>query len=480
MRRGEFPVDALPAWCLLNDVTFVDVKVADIEGRGLGLVAERDLVNEEDHYEVPTLLAIPKELVLSAEGVEEYAKENKDFRQLLDAAGHQSTRGDILLFLLTQLVRSSPDYTGGQGAMTPWTQYFSLLPTQVPVPTMWSESELSHLRGTSLESAVSAKFAVLTKEFDAIREKTSEILYWDEILAVDGAVTVRDWVLLDALYRSRSLDLPKSGESMVPCLDLVNHSSSATAYFEENSKDEVVLLLKKGCGVPQSSEITISYGQDKSAAEMLFSYGFIDTNSPAKSIVLPLEPMDDDPLAKAKLHAFGKPPVLEIKDDDSGVPQWSAPFVYLMCLNEEDGLEFKILQATDGSRRLSMFWQETDITDEPYAIPELIGSHELAQIFKLRAVTVILEVVQQQLQELSPGEERSDAIPGLARAEVLQAASHLRAVESDLLKRALQVLDEQRTQLLADDSVLAYLGSMEATNSDQIVPEASNGNEDLS
>jgi hypothetical protein len=89
MRRGQFPLESLPAWCVLNDVTFVDVKVSNVQGRGNGLVAERDLMNEADNVEVPTLLTIPKELVLSAEGVEEYAKENKNFRHLLDVAGHQ-------------------------------------------------------------------------------------------------------------------------------------------------------------------------------------------------------------------------------------------------------------------------------------------------------------------------------------------------------------------------------------------------------
>lgn len=93
MRRGHFSPNDLPAWCVLNDVTFIDVKVADISGRGYGLVAERDLVNEDDNVELPTLLTVPRDLILSAEGVEEYAKENKNFRQLLDTAGHQVSTG---------------------------------------------------------------------------------------------------------------------------------------------------------------------------------------------------------------------------------------------------------------------------------------------------------------------------------------------------------------------------------------------------
>lgn len=89
MRRGSFSLKDLPAWCVLNDVAFVNVKATNIDGRGLGLVAERDLTDEGGNGEIPALLTIPRDLVLSAEGVEEYAKENKDFRQLLDTAGHR-------------------------------------------------------------------------------------------------------------------------------------------------------------------------------------------------------------------------------------------------------------------------------------------------------------------------------------------------------------------------------------------------------
>lgn len=87
MRRGHFPLSNLPAFCILHNITFAGVDVADIHGRGFGLVAEKDLDNEND--QLPALLTIPRELILSATGVEEYAKENKDFRQLLDVAGRQ-------------------------------------------------------------------------------------------------------------------------------------------------------------------------------------------------------------------------------------------------------------------------------------------------------------------------------------------------------------------------------------------------------
>ncbi|KAH9883284.1 SET domain-containing protein [Xylariomycetidae sp. FL2044] len=415
---------------MLNDITFDGVKFASIEGRGYGLVAERDLGGEEEDAEC------------------EYARENKDFRQLLEVAGHQSTREDILLFLLAQLVLSSPDYAGGHGGVMPWTQYFSLLPTHVPTPTMWTKPELSLLTGTSLESAVSAKRSILTKEFELVQNKVADVPYWDELLSINEVVTVEDWVLLDALFRSRSLGLPSSGESMVPCLDLVQ------------------LLLRKGCKIPSGTEITITYGEDKPPSEMLFSYGFIDSDSPVQGVVLPVEPFDDDPLAKAKTHIFKASRILKVRRDESGIPRWKSPFLWLACLNQEDGLDFRIVQQTDGSAHMVMFWQDEDVTERPGDMEDLIATHPLKQVFHLRAVTVIFDMFQSQLEKLL--------------SEISQAASRLRTLEEALLRDSLEVLDKERTHLLADDSVLAYLGSMEVPQNEESDAEASNQDEDFS
>lgn len=80
--------DSLPVWCSLNDVKFHDVRVGQLDGKGYGLVAERDL-GPGDGEEAPALLTVPGDLVLSAEAVEQYSKVDKNFRQLLDVAGRQ-------------------------------------------------------------------------------------------------------------------------------------------------------------------------------------------------------------------------------------------------------------------------------------------------------------------------------------------------------------------------------------------------------
>ncbi|KAK8049413.1 hypothetical protein PG994_011143 [Apiospora phragmitis] len=478
MRRAVFPLQDLPAWCALNDVKFRNVKIEQVAGRGNGLVAEADLPPGG----ADAVLEIPHDLVLSAQAVEDYAKVDQNFRDLLEKIGHQSHRANILLYLLMQMILSSPDFPDVQGVVSPWTQYVGLLPSQIPVPTTWAEAERAYLQGTSLESAVSAKLSALTREFDAIKAKSDDLRFWYDNVWAEERVTIHDWVLLDAIYRSRSLELPSSGESMVPCLDLANHSAQATARFEEVTQDQVTIVLRDGVSISKGQEFTIDYGQGKSAAEMLFNYGFVDPNCQAGKLVLPLEPMEDDPLAKAKMHIFRAPPTIQVTDGEDGVPSWSCPFAYLMCLNEEDGLNFAVVQETDGSQELKLYWQDDDATDRSHDLKSLIESHELNKIFELRVVTVVLERLQQQLEELSiPVSSSKYSDP--PREDIVRTTAHLREVEQDLLERMIGKLESQRDELFSDDSVLAYLGSMEPTPNDEDRPQVTvneDDNEDFS
>lgn len=87
MYRDHLPLTALPAWCKLNDVNFLDSKVEDLGGsKGFGLITERSL-NSKETFDIPTLLTIPRDLILSGGAVEEHAKADGAFRQLIETAG---------------------------------------------------------------------------------------------------------------------------------------------------------------------------------------------------------------------------------------------------------------------------------------------------------------------------------------------------------------------------------------------------------
>lgn len=296
-----------------------------------------------------------------------------------------------------------------------------------------------------IQSAVAAKLKALTKEFEDLKARTSEVPHWVNLLFAEDRVTVHDWILLDALYRSRSLELPLSGECMVPCLDLANHSCEASARFEEDEQRHVKLILRDGCTLADGQEVTINYGQGKSAAEMLFSYGFIDQNSKANKMVLPLDPLEDDPLGSAKLHIFRatqNSPTIEIRDNDDGVPTWHAPFAYLLAVNEEDGLQFCVLQETDGSRHLKLFWQGEDESDRADQVKDLLIDHPLRLVFELRAASIIYEKLADHLSDMDGGglvEQQTSSHS--ATAEMV--SRQLQLAEKDLLLRMVAALEEQ-------------------------------------
>ncbi|EPE02187.1 set domain-containing protein [Ophiostoma piceae UAMH 11346] len=501
MAHTQLPLETLPLWQSLNNVVFSSTHLAAIPAKGSGLVAG----DEGNDGSAGALISVPSELVLHVEAVEEYAKQDRNFRQLLDAAGHQSARGDILLFLLVQLVVGLSQPGEELASLpVPWTEYVKFLPD---------------------DNAVEAKIVALEHEFDELREKSSNLPFWQAALwERESGPQLRHWFLVDAWYRSRCLDLPRSGPSMVPCIDMVNHSATPNAYYEELSSavsvaaDKVVLLLRPGQRVAASDEITISYSGSgesgssdvKPASEMLFSYGFIDPKSARHSLVLPFRPFPDDPLAKAKLHVSGGPAQrLEVEllgdaaDEDEDTlgaskVRWTCPFAYLMCVNEEDGLDFRLQQETDGSTQLRMFWQDVDVTESAQDFPSLLSTHQLAPIFYLRVVTVLQEAIEAQLErmqaaggdqvetddedndddEMGDGQEQDDIEDGDVRSALATQAAILRDIESRVLSSALESLEAERSDLLSNATVVAYLGSMEASENTLAHEHAPNQGQD--
>ncbi|KAF5689799.1 SET domain-containing protein [Fusarium denticulatum] len=503
--KSTLPIDIFPTWARLNDVEFTNAKLQETDGKGIGLVATNNLTasvetrgveGEEDKPEpegqvcnsdgekderarvethghannhLRKILQVPHDLILSTASIEEYSKVDQNFRQLLDSAGHQfalvskrapttadcssskSTRADIMLYLLAHLVLSSRDTSSPRDLVpTPWTEYLKFLPRDIPVPTMWSELERALLQGTSLEAALDAKLSTLNKEFDELIERSSTLPFWNSFFWEREAVTIDDWVLVDAWYRSRCLELPRSGYAMVPVLDMANHSHSQTAYYDEDDEDNIVLLSRPGLEISIGDEVNISYGE-KSPAEMIFSYGFVDHESTVEELTLPLELLADDPLGKAKLHIFRGLPTIKLSRS-KGKISWQCPFVYLMCLNEEDGLEFRVLQGTNGDRELRLFWQGEDATTRADDFGDLIKDHPLCQIFRLRAVSVLYEVVTDHLMQLSSEISHDELEPlhraGQIRDGRLQLAQKLRETEASVLESAAVALDEQAKQHL--------------------------------
>ena len=88
MRKGDFPVDALPAWCSRHGVEVYGITPASVQDRGNGWVAQESPKDDESEAARP-LLVVPRDVVISAAYVQQFACKDDHFLQLFDALGRQ-------------------------------------------------------------------------------------------------------------------------------------------------------------------------------------------------------------------------------------------------------------------------------------------------------------------------------------------------------------------------------------------------------
>jgi hypothetical protein len=368
----------------------------------------------------------------------------------------QTTRGAVLVFLLLQATICCPD-TKDVGVLNPLTEYIKFLPDEL-LPTFWSEEEQNLLQGTTLQPAIRAKLNSLFREFESVRNATESIdwcakYWWDEDC---GLVTLEDWLLIDAMYRSRALEFPGAGDCMMPCVDMANHASGdATAALYETDKDgNGLLLLREGKMISKGGEITITwvfctfcrtnaygprYGDDKGACENIFSYGFLeDGMASAKVMFLDLDIPDDDPLRPAKIFVSTAAPGFRIFEKDESIG-WESDYIWLVVINEEDGLDFKVRQTTDGKREIQAFWMEKEL--EPSKLFERLQEHPAWDVFKLRATVLLQQRVELQLETLqnTMGATREASV----REIPWKLADRLRSLELTMLERAVSAFESQ-------------------------------------
>ncbi|OBT47375.1 hypothetical protein VE00_02099 [Pseudogymnoascus sp. WSF 3629] len=469
MRPPALPVSSLRTWAKFNGIEFEDVSVEkNKEYGGYGVVSTTTIDSAPDQEGNLTVLNVPKDLILSAETIAEHAKVDKHFGEILEAVGGSTLRGDVMLFLLMQVTRASSDPSIKFSVSGPWTEYVKMLPEYISLPTAWHDDQINLLNGTSLEKAVAAKVSALVREFETLRENTTEIPWCHNAWWEKEHLEFKDWILIDSWYRSRSLELPLSGEAMVPFLDMANHSANANSHYQQGIDDEVLLQVKPGQHIEIGEELTIDYGSAKSAAEMLFSYGFIDDLASVHSLVLHISPSPDDPLGKAKIKIHGKLPTLKISATDDSL-ELTCPFIYLMCVNEDDGLNFKVLLETDGTYGpMRAFWKSRDITDSISNFKDIVTADSLADVFLLRAKVLLRYIVDEQLERLSESEHTANELDpdqeslSVGDKGIPEAASKLRVIEAGLLSKSLELLEAEINTLSSSPIVREYLGSSEA------------------
>jgi hypothetical protein len=196
------------------------------------------------------------------------------------------------------------------------------------------------------------------------------------------------------------------------------------------------IWLNKGC----------RYGDEKGASEMIFSYGFLERDVvDARQLFLDLDIPDDDPLKPAKKAVCNAAPGFRLFTPSGSSTDWESPFVWWACINEEDGLEFRVLQLNDGGRELKAAWKGNDV-ESSEQLQDMLKKDSLWHVFLLRAVVTLQERVSSQLCQLQASEgyvqgwfERSGN-PRI-RVSVRDMATKLRNLEMNHLGKGFRDLE---------------------------------------
>lgn len=335
-----------------------------------------------------------------------------------------------------------------RGVTSALSEYVKFVPLEL-LPTFWTESERDLLKGTSLAPALEAKLKALYREYDTFRTATEKIpwcamCWWDEI---DGLLSFDDWLQVDAMYRSRALEFPGIGDCMAPCIDMANHESGemTKAIYEVDSDGNALFLLRDGQTVEDGGQVSITYGDKKGACELLFSYGFIEHGMVnAKEMFLDLSIPDDDPLKRAKNAVSKTPPGVKLVQRLDKV-EWESDYIWLICVNEEDGLDFAVQETTTGERELKAFWKDQEIASMDN-FEDLLRKDEHWPIFQLRACSIIRERMEVSLQLMveahNEQEELAETEGNNIRERPRQLVAQLRELEGELLEAARQNCEE--------------------------------------
>ena len=329
-------------------------------------------------------------------------------------------------------------------------------------------------------AAVKTKLKKLDSEFNNLRSRTKHLtwlspVWWgpeastsdfvmdeSEDAVPYGMIQFEDWAILDAMYRSRALELPSGAEAMVPAVDIANHDATPVARFEVEENGDAVLLLETQSLLRAGEEICINYGSHKSTLEFIFTYGFIPnrTNTDSESILLSLSQPEDDPLLVPKANvvfASECVPAIKLSDRDGSI-QWDSEVLCLMNLNEADGLDFSV--AGDSGEELRLMWkgEPVDLRD----LRTLLEKDEMWDLFHLRAVVTILGQIERQLLYLRAWKEDEielfSKLPPERLQEVKRLAIDFRAIEESILSRALSYFGaEVRLQHHTDSAAVMML-----------------------
>ena len=366
-----------------------------------------------------------------------------------------------------QITHSSPDIYETIGVPTAFSEYIKFIADERSLPIFWTDEERQCLWATSLQKHVAAKLQSLKLEYESFCEASKDISWKDQWWGESGCLTMDDWKIVDAMWRSRAMDFDEYGLCLVPIMDMANHAMEDAAnamYWIEGPNKEAHLYLDGKDVIEPGEEVKIIYGLQKGASEMLFSYGFIDLDIPdAGAMMLGWEPPADDELRDAKMEALNLEPGIKLYTPQRSMDlvEWASSCVWAMSVNEEDGLRILLSQEEGNEETLQVWFKERQVTHK-MDLERFLQKDRMREIFQLRAHSYVQARLEDEIahrQQLSDRDPTEKVIQGIDPETSLQWAlsERLRDLETRLLVRAYEAFRSKVEWLAARQDVQDYL-----------------------
>ncbi|KAG5362649.1 SET domain-containing protein 8 [Yarrowia sp. B02] len=333
-------------WIKDGKVTLTDTEIFESPGKGTGLRFTKDNASG-------IVARVSADLLINAKNVSTWTAENKyltgEYLEFMKKSLEWlKSEKDIIVLFMALLLAEGPSEMSDYLASLP-------KPKDMDQPWSWPENEIfDSLKGTSILMACVHKKSHVHARYEALVGTKGG----------DKLVSEQQFTLAEQWEVSRSLEIPESPDSetialtMVPVLDYVNHSPNVNCRFEVDNGD-VVLVVMKCATVKAGDEVFINYGPDKSAAEFLFCYGFIDADhGVTKNITLEtplmlsfdeiepeylLQHPDCDPELKSmilKFHSYGNRSRLikleALNDAEDIIAKVDCDWLWMLTLPVED------------------------------------------------------------------------------------------------------------------------------------------------
>jgi hypothetical protein len=263
---------------------------------------------------------------------------------------------------------------------------------------------------------------------------------------------------------------------MIPGMDLANHAAGdrTNAYYDRG-EGTYHLWLMDDKEIKQGEEVYITYGDEKGACEslsriqieiirdangdaVLFSYGFLEEQmESAETLFLSLDIPESDSCRLAKRKIANCAPGFKLMDisaqsdgdenSDKAI-DWSGDFIWLLCVDQDDGLEFKLARTVDGAdEEIQATFKGQELMEGASELRRQLAQSDLWDVYRLRAIVILQQRVFDQLQTLFSTQEDVEATPHGdtedVRATPYQLALTLRRLEFELLDKAYEDFERQ-------------------------------------